>query len=187
MSDFKVLSRTRLVDGWAKLDELEVRIGSGKPQKRFVVEAGDAAAVLLHDRVAKTVLLVRQLRIPLQRHGEVTPLEIVAGKVDEGESDAEAARREVEEEVGHRLETLEPIGHVYPSPGILSEKISLFYGEISPSTAISGGGGDETEELEFVEISESEVFDMLDRAVLHDAKTVIALQWLRNRLSYKRD
>ena len=164
---------------------MEIRTKGKSAQKRLVVEAGDAAAVLLHNLQTDRLLFVRQLRVPLIRHDEADSLEIVAGKVDQGESAADAAMREAEEEVGHRLESLQPIAHVYASPGILSEKISLFYGKISEQTTISGGGGDETEELEFVEFSTEEAFRMLDEGKIRDGKTVVALLWLRNRLTLR--
>ncbi|MEZ0327330.1 MAG: NUDIX domain-containing protein [Fimbriimonas sp.] len=182
MPQFEVLSRRRVYDGWAKLDELEIRTDAQPSQKRLIVEAGDAAAVVLHNAETDKLLFVRQLRVPLERHGDTNPLEIVAGKVDDRESAADAALREVEEEVGHRLESLEPVREMYPSAGILSEKVSIFYGRISEQTNISGGGGDSTEELEFVELSPSEAFRRLDAGEIRDAKTIIGLMWLRRRL-----
>ncbi len=182
MSHFEVVSRQRFYEGWAKLDELEIRTANHPSQKRIVVESGDAVGVLLHDRKAETLLFVRQLRIPLERHGEANLMEIVAGKVDEGESAADAALREVEEEVGHRLESLKLLYEMYGSPGILSEKLSIYYGQISTETCISDGGGDDSEDLEFVELAETEAFRQLDAGEIRDAKTIIALQWLRSRL-----
>ncbi len=182
MPDFEVLSRERVYDGWAKLDELLIRIDANRePQKRLVVEAGDAAAVLLHDDSADELLFVKQLRVALERHEGTRPLEIVAGKVDQGESPADAALREVEEEVGHRLESLELIAEMYPSVGILSEKVSIFYGMISEGSSMSGGGGDSTEDLEFVRMPTAEAFERLDAGDVKDAKTLIALMWLRRR------
>jgi ADP-ribose pyrophosphatase len=185
MLDFQVLSRKRVYDGWAKLDELEIRSGDSPTQKRIIVESGDAAAVLLHNSQKDDLLFVRQVRIPLLRHDDTTPLEIVAGKVDQGESAADAALREVEEEVGHRLQTLQPIAEMYSSAGIMSEKVSIFYGQISDATSISGGGGDETESLEFVHLPTEEALQQLERGEIRDAKTLIALLWLRNRLTLR--
>jgi nudix-type nucleoside diphosphatase (YffH/AdpP family) len=182
MPNYEVLSRTRVYDGWAKLDELQVRTENQPSQKRLIVEAGDAAAVLLHNTDTDRLLLVRQLRIPLDRHGETSSLEIVAGKVDEGESAADAALREVEEEVGHRVQRLEKVAEMYPSAGILSEKVTIYYATITSETSVSGGGGDESEDIEIVEMPPEQAFQMLDRGEWKDAKTLIALMWLRRKL-----
>jgi nudix-type nucleoside diphosphatase (YffH/AdpP family) len=187
MASYKVVSRLECYRGWATLSEVMVRSelrGHFEPaQKRVVVESGDAAAVLLMDVDTQELLFVRQLRIPLERQGDVFPLEIVAGKVDRGEEPRDTALREIREEVGHQLEHLEQVSVIYSSPGIMSEKATIFYGEYSHATKVDDGKLDEGEDLVSVCLPLAEAFAMLDRTEIRDAKTVVALHWLRNRLS----
>ena len=46
--------------------------------------------------------------------------------IDPGEAPEACARREAMEELGVRLETLEPVSRVWSSPGVSSERISLY-------------------------------------------------------------
>lgn len=170
-------------EGFFRVDEARVayKKSNGQwsgPTTRLSVERGDSVAVLIHDAEKDTLLFVRQFRYPTLRHGEPWLLEIVAGAVDGGETVEEAARREVEEEVGLRLEKLEKIADMYPSPGGLSEKITVFYAK---GRYEGGGGGLEGEDVEPVELSAGEALELLDRGDLRDGKTLVALQWFARR------
>ena len=63
--------------------------------------------------MAGTYLLIRQVRPALRR----VTLEFPAGNVDPGETPAQAAARELEEETGYRAEVLESLGACWPDPG----------------------------------------------------------------------
>jgi GDP-mannose pyrophosphatase NudK len=182
MPFMEVLSSTRVYDGWSKLDELEVRLPDGKSQRRIVFDSGDSAAVLLHNVDAEELIFVKQTRLAARQRGVEDLIEIVAGRVDEGESPGDAAVRESEEEVGLRLEGLQQLAEVFPSPGACAERITIFYGKVGHSSAVSSGGGvDAGEDIEYVRLPVKEAFDMLDKGEIVDAKTLIALQWLRLR------
>ncbi len=100
-------------------------------------------------------------------------------KPDEGPE--EAIRREVEEEVGYRLQQLTPIATFYVSPGGTSERIFLYYAEVGNGDRVSAGGGlvDENEDIQLVEYSKSELRKALTSGQFQDAKTLIAVQWLQ--------
>lgn len=170
----------RVFDGFFGVDEATVAYEKpdgtwSKPAKRLSVERGDSAAVLILDTERDTVSMVRQFRYSTLRHGEPWLLEIVAGKIDEGETAEEAARREAQEEVGMRLDTLEGVAEIYGSPGGLSEKISIF---CAKGARDGEGGGLEGEDVEMVELPLEEALAMASRGEIRDAKTLIALQWL---------
>ncbi len=55
-------------------------------------------------------------------------LELVAGVVDEGESDEDVAHREALEEAGCEMSELVPIATVFPSAGACTERTRLFCG-----------------------------------------------------------
>jgi ADP-ribose pyrophosphatase len=98
-----------------------VRLPGGRAATREIVRHPGAAAVVpLRDGA---VMLVRQ-----HRHAvEADLLEIPAGKLDvPGEDPVACARRELEEETGHRAGTLEPMGVFYSSPGFTDEAYHLF-------------------------------------------------------------
>lgn len=185
MRQTRVDDRRRVFDGFFKVDEATVAYekpdGSwSEPSKRLSVERGDAAAVLVHDTERDVLTFVRQFRYPTLRHGEPWLLEIVAGMVDPGETAQEAARREVEEEIGVRVESLERIAEFYGSPGGMSEKVSVFYAQARYE---GGGGGLEGEDLEVVEMPVVEALEGLENGDFHDGKTLVALLWLAGRRS----
>ena len=98
-----------------------VRTPSGRIASREVVEHKSAVGMLaVTDR--KSVLLVRQYRYAVH---EAT-LEICAGLVEKGEDPAQAAEREMQEELNVKAKNLYRIGDFYASPGFCTELFTLF-------------------------------------------------------------
>ena len=177
MRDTRIEGVRRVFDGFLKIDEATVSYekadGSwSDPAKRLSLERGDSVGVLIHDAEEGTLTFVRQYRYPTARHGEPWLLEIVAGAIDEGESPAEAVRREAEEEVGMRLHRLQKVAEMYGSPGGMSEKVTIF---VATGEKIGDGGGLEGEDIEIVEVPVAEALAMLARGEIRDGKTQIAL------------
>jgi len=184
----EVVSVERVYDGFLKVDQATVRYErpdgtQSEPTKRASLERGDSVGVLLQERSTGRLLFVRQFRYPTLRHGEPWLLEIVAGAIDPGETPEQAATREIEEEVGFRVERLEPLAEMYGSPGGLSEKIYIYFAEFEEEKRASEGGGLEGEDVERVDLSLEEALKMLDAGEIRDAKSQIALLRLRDRLN----
>jgi len=81
------------------------------------------------------------------------------------------------------LGAIEPIGIVWSSPGISTERIHLFLAPYAPSDRVSEGGGlkGEYEDIEVVELALKEAWSLLERGEIADLKTVALLQALRIR------
>ena len=95
--------------------------GEQKLTREFVEHPGAVAVVALNE--LGQVLLIRQYRHPV---GELL-WEIPAGLLDvAGESQENAARRELLEETGYLAETLEPLIEFFTTPGGSTEKIAIF-------------------------------------------------------------
>ena len=90
---------------------------------RAVFISGDAVTVLPYDPVRDRVLLIEQVRAGPFARGDVQPwqLEAIAGRIDQGETPQDAARREAVEEAGLHLDALLEVAQYYPSPGICAE------------------------------------------------------------------
>ena len=181
------IQRKRLIfDDKFQIQEAEVSVQRydgqmGKPVRRLVFERGDAAAAILFNRDSQKILLVEQFRYPTYEKGPSWIQEVVAGVIKPDEGPEEAIRREVEEEVGYRLQQLTPIATFYVSPGGTSERIFLYYAEVGNGDRVSAGGGlvDENEDIQLVEYSKSELRKALTSGQFQDAKTLIAVQWLQ--------
>ncbi|HIJ29450.1 MAG TPA: NUDIX domain-containing protein, partial [Gammaproteobacteria bacterium] len=91
--------------------------GWSKPLSRELFERGHAVAVLLYDPKEDAVVMVEQFRIGALGHPDHPWfLEVVAGMVEEGESEEEVARRESVEEAGCRVGEMEFIARYWVSP-----------------------------------------------------------------------
>jgi ADP-ribose pyrophosphatase len=146
----------------------------GNEVEREVVEHPGSVAVLAYDE--EFAYLVAQPREAVE---EERLLEIPAGTLDvEGESELECAKRELAEEAELRAEEWSLLHVVYPSPGFLTEKVTIF-----EATGLSPASGerDEDEEIEIVRLPLAEIEQALPE--IRDATTVIALLKLRLRSS----
>jgi nudix-type nucleoside diphosphatase (YffH/AdpP family) len=90
-------------------------------------------------------------------------------------------RRELEEEIGYRVDDMQPIYTFYLSPGICSERTTLFYAAVTADSRVTSGGGlnEEGEDIRVVRLAVAEAFALLDAGAITDARTIIALEWLR--------
>ena len=146
------------------------RFADGEEVEREIIRHQGAVAVVAHDD--EHLYLVRQPREALE---DPDFLEIPAGRLDqEGEAPLEAAQRELAEEIGKAASRWEPITSYVSSAGMSDEVVHLFH-----ATGLSDrdAASDENERIEIVRWP----LDDLDGALAatRDAKTIIALQWLK--------
>ncbi|TGE16385.1 NUDIX domain-containing protein [Hymenobacter elongatus] len=164
-----ITDRKILHDGHYKLSQLLVQHG-GQQLRRERFEPGQAVAALVFDTQKQRYVFVRQFRIG----SETELLEIPAGMLDkEGESPADAMRREIREELGYEVDKLTAITNFYSSPGGSAEQIWLYYAEVSHQSSPGGGAIDENENIEVVLLS----YEDLVEEPWQDAKTLVAVQW----------
>jgi len=98
-----------------------VRYGDGEVVRQYVDHPGAAAVVAIDDE--ERVALIQQYRHPI-RHRD---WEIPAGLLDvPGEPPIETARRELEEEVDLRAESIEPLVSIFTTPGGNDEVVHIF-------------------------------------------------------------
>ncbi|UOQ96102.1 NUDIX hydrolase [Hymenobacter sp. 5317J-9] len=168
----QIIDRTRVFNGHYKIDQLLVQ-HDGHELKREQFVPGKAVAALVYDTARQVYVLTRQFRIG----PEAELLEIAAGMIDRGEAPETAVRREIHEELGYEIDKLEEIVCIWPSPGMSSEEITVYYAEVSHKSGDGGGLAEEHESIELVDFS----FEALVAEPLRDAKTVIAVQWVRLR------
>jgi nudix-type nucleoside diphosphatase (YffH/AdpP family) len=150
------------------------------PLTRLILDRGDSVAILLHDADNGFILLCEQFRAPTYQSGPGWVVELPAGIVEAEEDIEECARRETSEETGYSIRKLQPIASVYLSPGGSSERVHIFYAEISPADRTAAGGGlaSEQEDIRLIRVARDDAFARARDGQIFDAKTLIALQWL---------
>lgn len=152
--------------------------------RRISLERGDSVAVIILNKSTNKIILISQFRYPSYKteHGWI--IETIAGIVDPDETPEESARREVEEETGLEITTLEHIATFYPSPGGSSERIFLYYSEVSKEQGSydeTGGLPCESEDIQSHEFSLEEALLKIKSGEIMDAKTIIGIYWLETR------
>jgi ADP-ribose pyrophosphatase len=148
------------------------RHDGGDVVTREVVRRQDAAAVVVYDD--EHVWLVRQPREAILAY----TLEVPAGRLDvDGESPLQTAQRELAEEIGREAAQWEPIVAFHPSTGYTDEVVHLF-----AATGLSDAAV-QPDPAERIEVVAWPLAD-LDAAIAEttDAKTLLGLHWLRDRL-----
>lgn len=176
-----ILEETLLAQGRFRLERLRVQIvendGTVRQIDHEIYRHGPAAAVLLYDPSRRVVLLVRQFRLASYiSTGALDSLEVAAGMLDHDEAEA-CARREAMEELGIRVRDLRFAFHMTSNPSCLTETLACFFAAYTPADIIASGGGvDDDEHIERVEMDFDEALAAIERGDIRDAKTV-ALLW----------
>jgi len=161
--------------------KMELYNGSMSDQiVRLNLDRGDSVAALIHDVSNDLLIMVEQFRYPAYHNGQGWLTEIVAGVIDKGDTPMNSMRREIWEEAGYRVSSLQHIGTFYLSPGGSSERIHLFYSAVDPSDGAGEGGGklSEGEDVRVRRIPVDTALEELAQGRIMDAKSIIALQWL---------
>ncbi|PQA92013.1 GDP-mannose pyrophosphatase NudK [Chryseobacterium shigense] len=181
-----ILTTEILSDNWYTLNKvtysIEKKDGTKETQSREAYDRGNGAVILLYNKMAGTVILTRQFRLPTFINGNTTGMliEACAGLLDNDHPE-ECIKRETEEETGYKISTVEKVFEAYMSPGSVTEILHFFTAEYSAEMKIADGGGleEEGEHIEVLELPFEQALSMVDTGEIMDAKTIMLLQHLR--------
>src|SRR5262245_40789255 len=145
---------------------------TGEEMKRCVVRHIGSAVMMPVDE-KKRVLLVRQYRLPAERY----LWELPAGRLDEGETPLQAAKRELAEETGYKARKWTKLSTFWASPGYVQERMTIYLAEgLTEGTATPM----EDEQIEVGWFTRRELSEMIDKGKIQDAKTILGLLlWTR--------
>ena len=119
------------------------------------------------------VVLIQQYRYAARQY----LWELVAGRIDLGETPIEGAARELKEETGYRAKKLRVFLEFFPTPGFLEEKMYLLLAE-----GLTQGKAEPEEDEKIIArgYTHKELDEMLRSKKLRDAKTIAGvLYYLR--------
>ena len=174
----RIVGRTRVYDGWYRLDRLELALPGGVVAERHLLDNGLAVAVLPYDAARRVCLLVSQPRAPVIEAGEPPLLEAIAGNLD-GAAPADRIVDEAWEEAGLRLGELEPVSNIWPMCPVSTERVQLYLAPYDAAQHSGAGGGAEVDERITVhEIGLDALRELALCGALVDAKTLILAQAL---------
>ena len=182
----RVIGETLLARGRFDLTVTEIEVqeedGSTRTLTHEVYRHGKAAAVLLYDPKRRVVTLVKQFRAGAYLSDRaLETIEACAGMLD-GDEPKTCAIREALEETGVAIRDLTLAFDAYMSPGGMSEKIACFVAPYSEADRVGRGGGvDEDEHIEVLEIPFAEALAMIERGEIADVKTIALLYYAKAR------
>jgi len=194
-TDVEIIERKTLFQAYFRIDRYRVRHrlfagGWSGEVVREVFERGHAAAVMPYDPRRDLVLLVEQFRVGALSAGRRPwVLEVPAGIIEADETAEEVARREVVEEAGVAVDTLELMYEFLATPGGSSETCALYCGRADLGKA----GGifglpEEHEDIRVLVMPADAALKLMADGRVENATAIVALQWLAlNRDRLRRD
>lgn len=182
----KILDTKILSNNWYTLKKITYEVkksnGEWQTQEREAYDRGNGATILLYNKELRTVILTRQFRLPTFINGNDTGMliETCAGLLDK-DNPEDCIRRETEEETGYNVSHVQKIYEAYMSPGSVTELIYFFIAEYASSMKVHEGGGidHEQEDIEVLELSVDDAFNMISTGEIKDGKTIMLLQYVR--------
>ena len=156
---------------WVTTDQVEEP--GGVQVRRDVIRHSGSVVVLAVDDTDTTprVLLERQYRHAAQDY----LWELPAGRIDAGEAELKAAKRELLEETGYTASSWRRILKFYASPGFVAETMSVYL-----ATGLRAGVA-QPEEDEIIYkrmIPLQAALRMVMNGTIRDAKTISSVLWL---------
>ena len=170
----KTIKKETIYDGKViHVTKDEVMCPNGEKAIREIVHHRGGVGILF--QVNGKFIFERQYRYAMQE--EI--IEMPAGKLEEGESPLEAAKRELLEETGYRPLEMIHLGDSYPTVGYSSEVIHLYY---CPNAIKEERHLDSDENIDLIYLSLEEIEKMIADNTIKDSKSVAAIYLYKSKI-----
>jgi len=172
----RILSRREVYRGPAfSVTTDHVLEPSGIRARRDIVHHTGSIVVLAIDESRKQkepqILFERQYRHAAQRY----LWELPAGRIDKGEKELAAAKRELLEETGFSAARWKRIIRFWASPGFVAEAMSIYLAQ-DLREGMAQPEADEAIQVSFIPLSKA--VKMVMNQTIRDAKTISGVLWL---------
>ena len=159
---------------WITTDE--VLEPTGVRVRRDVVRHSGSVVILAVDETARTprVLLEKQYRHAAGRF----LYELPAGRIDEGENELKAAKRELLEETGYSARSWKRVLRFWASPGFVAEAMSLY---LARDLQLGTAQPEDDEVIEMKLLPLEKAVAMVLNGTIQDAKTIAGVLWLDHK------
>lgn len=189
IKDVNIHNKERIFKKYFAIDEyqLSYKRFDGTQSKVFTREIferdANAVGILIYDVKTDEVALIEQFR-PGALNDPQSPwlIEIVAGMVDSGESEIQAAVREVKEEIGLEIKErdLHLISSILPSPGGISEKVTVYIAKADLSKLGEHGGlASDGEDIRIFKAKFDDAYMQVENGRIHNAIAMLSLMYLK--------
>jgi len=140
--------------------------GSTRATREVITHSGSVVVLPVFDN--GKILLIQQYRYAAQQY----LWELVAGRIDKGESVKKAAARELREETGYRAKRFLEFLEVFPSPGFLEERMHIL---LAQSLTEGSAEPEDDEKIISRAFKVDELVDMMQKRELRDAKSIAGI------------
>lgn len=164
----RVVAETRIF----QIQAVDLRFDNGalRTYERLTPNRKPSVMVLPID--GDDLLMVREYAVGAQRY----ELGFVKGLIDAGETPAQAANRELQEEIGLGAKQIRFLRQIYANPSHMYGVMDVFVAQDLYPAKLEG---DEPEPLEIVRVPISQIDDLIDNPQLGDARVLSALMLLQ--------
>ncbi|MGB7730274.1 MAG: NUDIX hydrolase [Candidatus Acidiferrum sp.] len=154
-------------------DEVE-EPGGVRATREVITHSGSVVILPVFDD--GRILMIRQYRHATRQY----LWELVAGRVDHGESVKRAAARELKEETGYRAAKYQAFLSFFPSPGFLEERMHLFLAK-----GLTAGEAEPEADEKIIShaYTVNELKIMIKRGELKDGKSIAGILYYLTFLS----
>ena len=156
---------------WVTTDDVLEPTGV-RVRRDVVRHSGSVVVLAVDDQPSQPrVLLEKQYR---HAAGQFL-YELPAGRIDEGENELRAAKRELLEETGYSARSWKRILHFWASPGFVAEAMSIY---LARDLTLGTAQPEDDEVIEISMVPLGKAVSMIMRGEIQDAKTIAGVLWL---------
>lgn len=161
----KVVAKSR----YFSIEQVRLRFPSGEERCYERLREWDTRSVIMVAlRDPDTLLLIREYACGIDQDTLTLP----KGMVEAGESDLEAADRELKEEIGHGAGRIEPLGELTLAPGHLCHRITVMLADQLYPQSLAG---DEPQELDVVPVALADAEKLIQLGKINEARAIAAI------------